>query len=76
MRNRDVARKVIAARKSVQKDISAFASSGGGVARGLAGEGYNGGYRDALDDVLLLLNGVIPERNGWWTKTDSAEKGR
>ena len=28
--------------------------------RGLAGEGYNGGYRDAISDIILLLNGVIP----------------
>jgi len=28
--------------------------------RGLCGEGYDGGYRDALFDVLLLLNGVLP----------------
>lgn len=36
--------------------------------RGLSGEGYNGGYRDALIDVMLLLNGNIPNRKGWWKK--------
>jgi hypothetical protein len=29
-------------------------------------EGYNGGYRDALMDVALALNGITPDRNGWW----------
>ncbi len=33
---------------------------------GLAGEGYKGGYLDALRDVSLLLNGVIPNREFWW----------
>ncbi len=33
---------------------------------GLAGEGYKGGYLDALRDVSLLLNDVIPNRNFWW----------
>jgi hypothetical protein len=28
--------------------------------RGLASEGWNGGYRDAISDVILLFNGVIP----------------
>ena len=51
----------------VQKDISAFANQGGKYARGLAGESYNGGYRDALHDVMLLLNDVTPNRNyRWW----------
>lgn len=35
-------------------------------ARGLSGEGFNGGYRAALEDVILALNGVRPQRNGWW----------
>lgn len=36
-------------------------------ARGLAGEGYSGGYRDALQDVLLLLSGVVPQRRNYWS---------
>jgi len=32
----------------------------------LAQEGYNGGYLNALDDVLLFLRGVRPNRNNWW----------
>lgn len=57
-----------AACKAVEKDISGHASRGGIYAGGLAGEGYNGGYRDALSDVILALNGVTPDRNGWWKR--------
>ena len=37
---------------------------------GLASEGYEGGYSDALSDVLLALNGVPPcRRPGYWADT-------
>jgi hypothetical protein len=36
------------------------------ISAGLASEGYNGGYRDALIDVIMFLNGVLPNRNDWW----------
>lgn len=59
----------------VDKDISAFARSGdnygnGLYARGLASEGYNGGYRDALADVMLAMRGIFPGNRGrdWWDK--------
>ena len=58
------------ARKNVSREITKIWGSGGVYARGLAGEGYYGGYRDALDDVSLALNGCIPRRNGWWEDTD------
>lgn len=66
---------VARARKRVQEQINNDASAGGeGIggmyARGLASEGYNGGYRDALDDVILLLNGATPYKNGWWEDDD------
>jgi len=32
----------------------------------LSAEGYAGGYRDALHDILLLLNGTIPNRRNYW----------
>jgi hypothetical protein len=47
---------------NVQAIISARTRDGGLYARGLAGEGYAGGYRDALHDVILFLNGVKPQR--------------
>lgn len=46
------------------------------VARGLAYEGYNGGYIDALNDVVLLLNGCVPDRRGWWNTPIGEESGR
>lgn len=58
-------------REGVENDIRGQTQRGGSLkdqffASGLAGEGYDGGYRDAIDDVLLALNGVTPRRNGWW----------
>jgi hypothetical protein len=61
-----IVRAVNAARKWVDKEISDSASVGGMYARGMAAEGYAGGYRDALDDVMLALNGVKPSRRGYW----------
>lgn len=56
---------ILEALDKVNKEIEGFASSGGKYARGLASEGCNGGYRDALYDVLLLMNGVVPYVR-WW----------
>ncbi|KKN66956.1 hypothetical protein LCGC14_0466360 [marine sediment metagenome] len=53
--------------KNVTREISAHAKRGR-IAGAMAGEGYNGGYRDALDDVILALNGNISQRHGWWIK--------
>ena len=52
--------------KIVNSRISAFAKREGIYAGGLASEGYLGGYRDALDDVIVALNGTIPNR---WLKS-------
>jgi len=49
-------------------DIKAHADRGGPYAGALASEGYNGGYRDALMDVLLALDGNTPSRNGFWNE--------
>ena len=49
----------------VNAEISALAT-GGRYAAGLASEGYAGGYRDALYDIQLLLNGVTPRRRHYW----------
>ncbi|KKK84896.1 hypothetical protein LCGC14_2778760 [marine sediment metagenome] len=53
--------------KNVEREIS-YVSKQGRLAGALANESYNGGYRDALDDVILALNGTIPQRNYWWIK--------
>ena len=62
------------ARRKVNAEISDFAQ-GGKYAAGLASEGYAGGYRDALDDVTLLLNGVEPHRRDYWAAEATREKG-
>jgi len=52
----------------VLKEQSAFACDSM-YGRGLASEGYTGGYTAALMDVLLFLHSrTIPNRNGWWDK--------
>jgi len=55
----------------VSKEISGHAARGGLYAGALAGEGYAGGYRDALSDVMLFLNGVWPDRREYWIEDDS-----
>ncbi len=67
MTSNDKKRAIKAARCRVNKDITAFASRGGQFSGALSGEGYNGGYRDAIDDLLLLIDSnTMPRRNGWW----------
>ncbi len=51
--------------QAVNKEIRGHASRGR-IAAGLAGEGYAGGYRDALADVILLMDGVCPDRRHYW----------
>jgi len=60
MRKRELEKRIRMASKCVYGDIAGFASRGGKFAGGLAAEGYNGGYRDALQDVLLVMNDVSP----------------
>lgn len=61
-------RKIYKARAKVQAAITAATNQDDMYSRGLSGEGYKGGYRDALDDIILLLNKVTPQRHGWWEK--------
>lgn len=65
-----IKRKLSRARAAVQREISANRAMGGKYAAALSGESYFGGYRDALDDVILALNGITPRRNGWWGRDD------
>ena len=39
---------------------------GSKYARGLANEGFNGGYRQALSDVLQLMRGIEPTTRSFW----------
>jgi hypothetical protein len=35
-------------------------------ARGTASEGYAGGYRQALQDIILVMNGIQPDTRDYW----------
>lgn len=59
-----IRRAIDLALESVNAEIAGM--SHGKYGRGLAGEGYCGGYRDALMDVSLLLDGVTPNRRDYW----------
>lgn len=66
-----------AALKRVNIEISHKATSrmghcpGPNYAGALASEGYAGGYRDALMDVLLLIESkFVPQRRNYWDEED------
>ncbi len=59
-------RRIRLASERVSREIGGIASRESRLAGALASEGYAGGYRDALSDVLLVLNGCIPDRRGYW----------
>lgn len=69
MRKRDILKRIAAARAAVDRIIVGNAERGG-YGAALSGEGYHGGYRAALDDIVLFLNGTTPQRNGWWKESD------
>ena len=60
-----VKRKVQKALEAVEEEM-ADSSHDSFYGRGLASEGYNGGYRDCLHDIQLALEGITPSRRGWW----------
>ena len=71
-----IKRKVRKALARVNGEVADMTSEGGLYARGLASEGYAGGYAQALRDVLLALDGVKPGTRHYWkdwpeTKEDS-----
>ena len=64
---RSVIKRISAARARVNKEIEANAKSGSVYMRGLAGEGYAGGYRDALNDVeAALTHGYVNCGRHYW----------
>ncbi len=64
------------AETAVRKEIAGNAASGGLYARGMANEGYAGGYAQALQDVLLLASGVRPTTRGYWDARNDAALAR
>lgn len=69
-----IKRKIAIARENVEREIRGTISDSSPMSskysRGVSSEGYFGGYRAALDDVLLVLNGNTPNRNSWWIKRE------
>lgn len=73
MTRKDAKRLFVSARAAVNAEIANIARSGDSLyAHGLASEGYAGGYRDALDDVMLVLFGdTIPNRRNYWFRKET-----
>ena len=46
----------------VRGQVRNLSEGGGMYARGIASEGYDGGYLQALSDVQIALNGVCPNQ--------------
>ena len=67
MRMPELLKRIRVAREAAQREIAGNASSGGTYARGLATEGWAGGYLQALDDVDAVARHGCPEdpRNYW-----------
>lgn len=72
---RIVLKRIAQARKAVMAEISANASRGGRFAGGLSGEGFAGGYLQALDDVTgALTHGYPSDQRGYWRNPEPSEK--
>jgi hypothetical protein len=56
--------------KMANDDVNSH--DGSKYARGLAGEGYAGGYAQALRDVRLAAQGVKPQTRHYWDRHDAA----
>jgi hypothetical protein len=65
MNKRELEKRIKVARDNVLRHIARSTDQDSKYSRGLAYEGYSGGYLAALDDVLQLCNGWPPDRNGW-----------
>lgn len=53
----------------VQKEIEGIRGGEGPegkYGRGMSREGYSGGYEQALNDVLLVLDGAVPKTRNYW----------
>jgi hypothetical protein len=67
-------KRIRAALARVNREISLNAQ-GGKFASGLASEGYAGGYADALNDVLLLIQGdCVPNRRDYWVHVEGGAR--
>lgn len=71
MDKRTFLQRLSGARRAVAKEIEGNGASGNKYARGLASEGYAGGYRDALNDCdAVLRHGNPRDDRGYWRKSE------
>lgn len=61
-----IEKQIRTARQNVLRTIASSTDRNSVYSRGLAYEGYSGGYLAALDDVMQAFGGIKPSRNGWW----------
>ena len=67
-----IKRKLVAVRNELDAQIADQTRGAGMYGRGLAREGFLGGYLEALEDVALALNGVEPKR--WREALEAADR--
>lgn len=68
-----IKRDLKAAIDAANEEVAAL-SRGGFYAGGLGSEGFMGGYREALSDVMLALNGCEPRRWQQWREVAFAKR--
>lgn len=77
MRVREFLKRLASARKNVAAEISGISNGGSLFARGMANEGYAGGYKAALDDVqAMLVHGHPSDQRRYWRDPPRADAGR
>jgi hypothetical protein len=50
-----------------RQQLSAQTDRNNLYSRGLSAEGWHGGYMAGLQDCILVLNGVMPNRREYWS---------
>ena len=58
--------KIECALAKVNAEIKSQTDQNNKYSRGLAYEGWQGGYLSALQDVLLVLHDITPNRRQYW----------
>lgn len=52
--------------ENCEKEIRGNSNNNGIYGSGMASEGYAGGYRDALEHVIAILNDCEPTNSRYW----------
>lgn len=74
-RRKDIERKINLAIERVEQEIRDNANHSDSIySRGLAAEGYAGGYRDALYAVMAVLNDVPPRNDRYYWSPTTPER--